>query len=161
MKNIVVGVLTLIIVATAGWVASKGGAYNGGERGKIIVDVGNKNTITPITQPQEKSDDQKVQEKIDIWKKKIGNIGKFKVSDAFANKCKSCHGVNGGGSQGPKLFGQSEEAIYKKLSDFKSGKKENVFMKGLLIPMSDDDLKSFAKEIGEFPARAKAQQENK
>jgi cytochrome c553 len=62
---------------------------------------------------------------------------------------------------GPKLFGQSEEEIYKKISDFKLGRKENVVMKGLLIPMSDDDLKSFAKEIGEFPARAKAQQENK
>ena len=167
MKNIVVGVLTLIVVATAGWVASKGGAYNGGEHGKVIADMGNRKASAQITQPQEKSDAQKEQDKLKALRDKAGNIGAFKVSDNFKRKCSSCHGVNGSGFQngkkmmGPKLFGQSEEAIYKKLSDFKSGRKENVVMKGLLIPMTDDDLKAFAKEIGEFPARAKAQQENK
>jgi hypothetical protein len=29
-------------------------------------------------------------------------------------------------------------------------------MKGLLIPLSEEDLKRFADEIGEFPARAAA-----
>jgi len=168
MKNIVVGVLTLIVVATAGWVASKGGAYNGGEHGKVIADMGNRKASAQITQPQEKSDAQKEQDKLKALRDKAGNIGAFKVSDAFKGKCSSCHGVNGSGFQngrklmGAKLFGQSEEEIYKKLSDFKSGRKENVIMKGLLLGMSDDDLKAFAKEIGEFPARAKAQQqENK
>jgi cytochrome c553 len=167
MKNIVVGVFTLIIIATAVWVASKGGAYNGGEHGKVIADMGNQKRIAKISQPTEKSDTQKEQDKLKALREKAGNIGAFKVSDAFKSKCSSCHGVNGSGFQngkkmmGPKLFGQSQEEIYKKLADFKSGRKENVVMKGLLIPMSDDDLKSFAKEIGEFPARAKAEQENK
>jgi hypothetical protein len=34
-------------------------------------------------------------------------------------------------------------------------------MKGLLIPLSKEDLKIFADEIGEFPARAKAAAEAK
>jgi len=167
MKNIIVGVFTLIIIATAVWVASKGGAYNGGEHGKVIADMGSIKATAVDSQPKDKSDEQKEQDKLRALREKAGNIGAFKVSDAFKSKCSSCHGVNGSGYQngkkmmGPKLFGQSEEDIYKKLAEFKSGRKENVVMKGLLIPMNDDDLKVFAKEIGEFPSRAKAQQENK
>jgi cytochrome c553 len=167
MKNIVVGVFTIIILATAGWIASKGGAYNGGEHGKVIANIGGRTANVKTAQPVDKSNDQKEQDELNALREKAGNLGAFKVSDAYKRKCSSCHGVNGSGFQngkkmmGPKLFGQSEEEIYKKISDFKLGRKENVVMKGLLIPMSDDDLKSFAKEIGEFPARAKAQQENK
>jgi cytochrome c553 len=164
MKNIVVGVLTLIIIATGAWVASKGGPYNGGEHGKAIKDLGTQK-VAKIDKIPEKSDEQKEQDKLKALREKAGNIGAFKVSDAYKSKCSSCHGVNGSGYQngkkmmGPKLFGQSKEEIYQKLADFKAGRKENVVMKGLLISMSDDDLKSFAKEIGEFPQRAKEQKE--
>jgi cytochrome c553 len=165
MKNIIVGIATLIIIATGAWVASKGGAYNGGEHGKAIRDLGAQPKTVKIDKLPEKSDDQKEQDKLKALREKAGNIGAFKVSDAYKSKCSSCHGVNGSGYQngkkmmGPKLFGQSEEEIYKKLADFKAGRKENVVMKGLLLSMSDDDLKSFAKEIGEFPQRAKEQKE--
>ena len=161
MKNIVVGILVLIILATGGWVASKGGAYNGGEHGKVIADIGNRTAKTVIS-IDEKDDRAKENDKLNALREKAGNAGAFKVSRAYKNKCASCHGVNGSGVQngkplmGPKLFGQSEEAIYKHLVEFKSGRKENIVMKGLLIPLSDDDLKIFAKEIGEFPARAAA-----
>jgi len=57
---------------------------------------------------------------------------------------------------GPKLFGQSSEKIFKDLLEFKSGRKENVVMKGLLIPLNEEDLRAFADEIGEFPAGAEA-----
>ena len=57
---------------------------------------------------------------------------------------------------GPKLFGQSADTIFKDLVEFKSGRKENIVMKGLLMSLSEDDLKVFADEIGEFPARAEA-----
>jgi len=165
MKHIIVGILTLIIVATAIWVASKGGAYNGGKHGKSFGNLGTPTKVVKIDKIQEKSDDEKERDKLKALREKAGNIGAFKVSDAYKSKCASCHGVNGSGYQngkkmmGPKLFGQSEEEIYKKLVDFKSGRKENVVMKGLLLHMSDDDLKSFAKEIGEFPQRAKEQKE--
>ncbi len=161
MKNIVVGVLTLLILATMGYVASQGGAYNGGEHGKGIQDIGNKTAkVTKVV--EEKSDREKEQEELKSIREKAGNVGGFKVSDEYKSKCSSCHGVDGSGMQygkklmGPKLFGQSEEEIYQKLDDFKSGRRENMIMKGLLIHLSQDDLKRLAKEIGEFPARAKA-----
>ena len=57
---------------------------------------------------------------------------------------------------GPKLFGQTADETYKKLDDFKAGRKENMIMKGLLMKLNKDDLRRFADEIGEFPARAEA-----
>jgi cytochrome c553 len=73
--------------------------------------------------------------------------------------------VNGSGFQngkpmmGPKLIGQTSDEIFKKLVDFKAGRKENVVMKGLLLHLEEADLKTFADEIGEFPARAAAAKE--
>ena len=164
MKNIIVGIFVLIILGTAGWVASKGGPYNGGEHGKVIANIGNKgNAATAKT--KEKDDRQKENDKLKALRDKAGNAGAFKVSQAYKNKCASCHGVNGSGFQngkpmmGPKLIGQSAETLFKKLDDFKSNRKENIVMKGLLIPLTQEDLRKFADEIGEFPARAKAQAE--
>jgi len=57
---------------------------------------------------------------------------------------------------GPKLFGQSSDDIFKQLVDFKAGRKENIVMKGLLIHLNEEELRVFADEIGEFPARAAA-----
>ena len=163
MKNIIVGFFTVLILGLMAFTASNGGAYNGGEQGKVIADIGNREAASSQnTAPKEKSDREKEDEALNALREKAGNVGGFKVSDEYKSKCSSCHGVNGSGMQygkklmGPKLFGQSEANIYKKLSDFKSGRKENMIMKGLLIKLNDDDLKRFAKEIGEFPARAEA-----
>jgi len=161
MKNIIVGILVLLLVAVAGWVASNGGAYNGGEHGKVIADMGDR-TNAASQKVKEKDDRQKENDKLNALRDKAGNAGAFKVSRAYKSKCASCHGVNGSGFQngkpmmGPKLFGQTSDEIYKKLIEFKSGRKENVVMKGLLIPLNEEDLKTFADEIGEFPARAEA-----
>ncbi|QOP44492.1 c-type cytochrome [Sulfurimonas sediminis] len=162
MKNITVGILTLVIFGLMAWTAMNGGAYNGGEHGKIIADIGNRTAAVQESQPQEKSDREKENEALSALREKAGNVAGFKVSDAYKSKCASCHGVDGSGMQygkklmGPKLFGQSAETIYKKLEDFKSGRKENLVMKGLLIHMTQEDLRRFANEIGEFPARAQA-----
>jgi len=161
MKNIIVGILTLIIFGLMGWVAMNGGAYNGGEHGKVIADLGDR-TAAVVAEPQEKSDREKEDEELNALREKAGNIGGFKVSAEYKSKCASCHGVDGSGMQygkklmGPKLFGQSADEIYKKLEDFKSGRKENMVMKGLLIHMTKEDLRRFADEIGEFPSRAEA-----
>jgi len=42
----------------------------------------------------------------------------------------------------------------------KAGRKENMIMKGLLIKLTEEDLRRLADEIGEFPARAEAQKNN-
>ncbi len=163
IKNIVVGFFTLLTVALMVWTASHGGAYNGGVHGKVIADIGSRTAQSSMQiAPEEKSDREKENEALNALREKAGNVGGFKVSDEYKSKCSSCHGVNGSGEQngkklmGPKLFGQTSATIYKKLDDFKSGRVENMIMKGLLIKLNRDDLKRLANEIGEFPARKKA-----
>jgi cytochrome c553 len=149
------------------WTASKGGAYHGGEHSKVVENIGSKtaeNTaqqqkITPV---KEKSDREKEDEQLATLKDKAGSVGNIKVSNEYKSKCAACHGVNGSGMQdgrklmGPKLYGQSAEKIYKDLIDFKAGRKENVIMKGLLINISEEDLKKYADEIGKFPTLSEA-----
>ena len=166
MKNIIVGFFTLLTIALMAWTAFNGGAYHGGEHAKVIEDFGDSmGQAAAVVVPEEKSDREKENEALGALRDKAGNAGAFKVSNEYKSKCSSCHGVNGSGFQnskkmmGPKLIGQSEEKLYTDLADFKAGRKENMIMKGLLIKLNDDDLKRFAKEIGEFPARAKAQAE--
>ena len=160
MKNIIVGILTLVIVGLMVLTFMHGGAYHGGEHGRVIKDFDNKISNAGVTKADEKSDRKKEDDKLNALREKAGNAGAFEVSQAYKSKCSSCHGVNGSGMQngkklmGPKLFGQSADAIFQKLSDFKSGRKENMIMKGLLIKLSEEDLRTFADEIGAFPARA-------
>ena len=163
MKNIIAGISTLIIVGLMAFTASKGGAYHGGEHGKIIKDFGDTmGQAKTVEVPKEKDDREKEMDALNALRDKAGNAGAFKVSQAYKSKCASCHGVNGSGFQngkkmmGPKLIGQTEAVIAKDLIDFKAGRKENIIMKGLLMSLNEDDLRKFAKEIGEFPARAEA-----
>jgi cytochrome c553 len=160
MKNIIVGILTLVIVGLMVLTFMNGRAYHGGEHGKVIKDFGDSMSNAAATKIEEKSDRAKEDDKLNALREKAGNAGAFEVSQAYKSKCSSCHGVNGSGMQngkklmGPKLFGQSADKLYKDLTDFKAGRKENMIMKGLLIKLSEDDLRVLADEIGEFPARA-------
>ena len=163
MKHIVVGVLTIVIVGLMALTFMGGRAYHGGEAGHVIPDMGKRTANLASTQIAEKDDRIKEMEQIKSLQDKAGNAGAFDVSQAYKSKCASCHGVNGSGIQngrklmGPKLFGQSADEIFTKLVDFKAGRKENMIMKGLLIKLSEEDLRTLADEIGEFPARAEAQ----
>ena len=162
MKHLIVGILTVVIVGLMVLTFMGGHAYHGGEQGRVIEDFGDKANNAVAAKLEEKNDRAKEQDKLSALREKAGNIGAFEVSQAYKSKCSSCHGVNGSGEQngkalmGPKLFGQSADKIYKDLTDFKSGRKENMIMKGLLIKLSEDDLRTFADEIGEFPAKAEA-----
>jgi cytochrome c553 len=167
VKNIVVGVLTLFIVALMAFTAMDDPVFHGGEHSKVIENFGdgnNQQVANAATTPEEKSDRDKEDEALNALRDKAGNAGAFKVSNEYKSKCASCHGVNGSGFQngkpmmGPALFGQSESEIYTSLVNFKAGRKENMVMKGLLMHLEDEDLKRFAKEIGEFPIRAKEEQ---
>ena len=162
MKNIIVGFFTVLIVGLMAWTASNGGAYNGGEHSKVIADIGDGRVASAVEIPKEKSDREKENEALSALRDKAGNAGAFKVSQEYKQKCSSCHGVNGSGFQngkkmmGPKLFGQTADKLYKDLTDFKAGRKENMIMKGLLRKLNEEDLRRLADEIGEFPARAEA-----
>jgi cytochrome c553 len=135
--------------------------YQGGEHAKVIEDFGDKMSSTAVVAtPKEKSDREKENDKIKALREKAGSNKEFKVSLEYKKKCSSCHGVTGSGYQngrkmmGPAVFGQSESELYKKLSDFKAGRTENLVMKGLLTNNTDEDLKRLAKEISEFKSRA-------
>ncbi|MDD2384376.1 MAG: c-type cytochrome [Sulfurospirillaceae bacterium] len=160
MKNIIVGILTLIIIALMGYTASKGGAWQGGEAGKITENVASmqKETVaTPVVAPIEQKSDRDIEnEKLKSLKDKAGNAVTFKVSDKYKQKCASCHGAGGEGIVGLPLFGQSAESIYEKLIDFKSGKRQNPIMKGAIMNIGEADFKELAQEISEFKARAEA-----
>ena len=116
-------------------------------------------TVETVETKEQKNEDE---EKLKALRDKAGNSGTFEVSNAYKSKCASCHGVDGSGEQngkklmGPKLIGQEEAVLYKDLVDFKAGRKENLIMKGLLMNLSEEDLKNYAKEIAQFKARKEA-----
>lgn len=159
MKNIIVGLLTLLIIGLMSYTAMQGGAYHGGEQGRIIADI--KESSAKPAQPAQISaeeDDAKIeQEQLKALRDKAGNIAAFNVSQNFKRKCSSCHGSSGEGIVGPKLIGQTSDVIYQKLLDYKSGKAQNTIMKGVVLNIDKAQLKELADEIGGFEAKAAAQ----
>jgi len=121
------------------------------------------NTVQPIQKVQTQTPQARAEKKEDEAAKKLkalreraGNVMGFKVSPLYKQKCSSCHGVNGEGVIGPKLVGLSEEKVYQALTDFKSGKRKNYVMYGLLSKMNDQQLKDLSQEISTFAEKAKA-----
>jgi cytochrome c553 len=122
------------------------------------------NTVQPIQQQAQQSSAQAEREKredetakkLKALRERAGNVMAFKVSPLYKQKCSSCHGVNGEGIIGPKLIGKSESEVYQALEDFKSGKRKNYVMYGLLSKMDEQQLKDLSKEISTFAEKAKA-----
>ncbi|KAB7886452.1 c-type cytochrome [Poseidonibacter ostreae] len=160
MKNIIALVSTIVVLGLMALTFITGRAFQGGEAGKVIEDM--KYIDTPKTQITKVEEKNIEEDKLRALRDKAGNTASFKVSNEYKSKCSSCHGGNGSGMQngkklmGPKLIGQSEEKLLKDLIDFKAGRKENLIMKGLLINTSEEQLKAFAKEIGQFQAKKDA-----
>ncbi len=146
MKHIVVATFSIVIFFLMGYTFQIGGAYHGGEAGKIVEDIKTfESKQNSFAEPVEKERDE-----LKALKDKAGNFGAFKVSKLYRSKCASCHGVNGNGIIGPKLFGQSAAVVNQKLLDYKSGRKENPVMRGLLISLDKKQLKELSDEIGQF-----------
>ncbi|ARU48142.1 c-type cytochrome [Sulfurospirillum diekertiae] len=159
MKNIIVGVITLVIFGAMGYTISQGTAFQGGQAAKIIENVSKtQNTVSQQkTQAiSEKSDRDIEAEKIKALKDKAGNAVSFKVSDNYKKKCASCHGAGGEGIVGLPLFGQSAEQLYTKLLEFKSGKRNNPIMMSAIMNLNEEDFKELSQEIGDFKNRAEA-----
>jgi cytochrome c553 len=136
------------------------------ERTKMEVKIEqNVQPVQPIEEPEvtaeqikeeKKKEDEEIAKKLKSLRDRAGSAMAFKVSPMYKQKCSSCHGVNGEGAIGPKLIGKSESYVLKALEDFKSGKRKNYVMYGLLTKMSEDDLKALAQEIGTFEEKMKA-----
>ena len=142
MRKLIGIVSTIIILGLMLLTFLKGPAYQGGKAGHVIEDL---NTLEQKAKIQPIKEKNLEQEKLKALRDKAGNTSSFEVSNNYKSKCASCHGVDGSGTQNSK-----------KLSDFKAGRKENLIMKGLLINLSEDELRDFAKEISEFEARQNA-----
>lgn len=62
---------------------------------------------------------------------------------ALAEKvCIACHGVDGNSvaAANPVIAGQHPEYLYKQLTEFKSGKRQNPIMLGIASPLSEADM---------------------
>jgi cytochrome c553 len=59
--------------------------------------------------------------------------------------CVACHGIDGKGyAPNPALAGKTEDQLLAALKDYKSGKRDNIVMKALVIPLSDQDMANLA-----------------
>lgn len=60
--------------------------------------------------------------------------------------CGACHGPDGNSMAPnfPRLAGQNAKYIFKQLSDFKSGRRQNGTMQGMAAPLSEQDMADVA-----------------
>jgi len=71
--------------------------------------------------------------------------GDMAAGKAKAAGCAGCHGANGQGvPPNPALVGISEAQLLQDMQDYKSGKRNNAIMKGLMGPLSDQDMANLA-----------------
>ena len=70
--------------------------------------------------------------------------------------CAACHGADGnsGTPENPKLAGQHPQYLVKQLQEFKSGKRNNAVMKGMVSTLSDDDMRNISYWVTSKPAKA-------
>ena len=104
------------------------------------------------TQNSTQQDDE-IAKKLIFLKNKAGNISAFKTSTLYKKSCASCHGNIGEGIIGPKLIGKEKEYLLNALKDFKSGKRKNYVMYGLLGNLDDSQIEELAGEIATFKAK--------
>ncbi len=130
-------------------------------KSKQEVKLSPKATPTPAPKPSQPavSEESEAQKKLKVLKEKAGRLSAIKVSPLFRRTCSSCHGINAQGTQiAPALVGKSKEYILQALHDFKSGKRKNYVMYGLLQHLSEEQLEQLATEISGFAKKLKAAQ---
>jgi len=74
---------------------------------------------------------------------------------SFGTVCASCHGADGnsGSPANPKLAQQHPEYLVKQLQEFKSGKRANAIMSGMVANLSEQDMKNMAAWLGTKQAK--------
>ena len=80
--------------------------------------------------------------------------GDVQAGKAKAAACAGCHGANGEGiAPNPALAGKSEELLVQAMKDYKSGKRDNAAMKGMLSALTDGDLTNLAAYYASVKAK--------
>lgn len=79
-----------------------------------------------------------------------GNAAAGKVKSVA---CVACHGPDGNGPIPlyPRLAGQHEDYLHKALQDYKTGKRSNSVMKGMALPLTDQDIADLAAYFASQP----------
>jgi cytochrome c553 len=72
------------------------------------------------------------------------------LSQHFRVKCSACHSDYANGVIGPSLLGKTSDEIFNAIVDFKSGKKSNPLMDGLIDHMDEKEIRALADEIYNF-----------
>jgi len=71
--------------------------------------------------------------------------GDAQAGKAKAAVCAGCHGANGQGvAPNPALKGESEDQLAQAMKDYKSGKRANAVMKGIMSSLNDQDIANLA-----------------
>jgi len=73
-----------------------------------------------------------------------------KLSKQFILKCSACHNDYANGIIGPSLLDKTSSQIVQSIQDFKTGKKSNPLMTGLIKNMDNKEIQSIANEIYTF-----------
>ena len=75
---------------------------------------------------------------------------------SFTAVCSACHGADGNSAvpANPKLAQQHPQYVLKQLQEYKSGKRKNAVMMGMVATLSDDDMKNIAYWVTGKPAKA-------
>lgn len=74
------------------------------------------------------------------------NAGDIEAGKAKSAVCAACHGADGNSNNAawPSLAGQHASYLYKQLSDYKAGRRNNASMTGMVALLNDDDMKNLA-----------------
>ncbi len=75
---------------------------------------------------------------------------------SFTAVCAACHAADGNSTTpvNPKLSQQHPEYLVKQLQEFKSGKRANAVMSGMVAALSDEDMRNIAYWLASKPAKA-------
>ncbi len=84
-----------------------------------------------------------------------------RLSKDFIIRCSPCHDDYANGVIGPSLLDKDGDFIYGRLIDFKTGKRDNVLMKELVMQIDDAKLKSIADEIATFNKQIRKMREER
>ena len=87
---------------------------------------------------------------------KVAKPDLAKGEASFTAVCSACHGADGNSAipANPKLAQQQPQYVLKQLQDFKSGKRKNAVMSGMVSTLSDDDMKNIAYWVTSKQAKA-------
>jgi len=165
MKHIIAGVATLLVVWATVYMIGLDKEVNKLDKiSKLIESTSmedsklkvqthtNGNSQASATQSTTQQDND-VANKVKALKEKAGNIAAFATSTLYKKSCASCHGNIGQGIIGPKIIGRDKTYLLNALKDFKSGKRKNYVMYGLLGNLDDSQIEELAGEIGTFQAK--------